>query len=373
MTETETAQSPSVDTPPVLSDLPSPAPMVALPTLAGPSMTPQQILFFYSPDKWEDFIREWATGLATSYVQIKRLGGSGDHGVDVAAFKTVQGFDGAWDCFQGKHYAKSLAPSDAWPEILKVFLSVVNKHYRMPDAYYFLAPQGCGGTLDRLLSKPSDFRQKFLAELAKTEKGCAASLKDDVRAQVRALAEKTDFSMFRSVQLPDALETHRKTSYYVARFGGALPARPLGEPPPDELQEKEARYVAQLVDVYAEQAPAEPVGQDTVSAHPTYGEHFKRQRISFYSAEALYRHTRDSVPEGTYKALQDDMHSGVVEVAEASHATGMDRLTQVLTAATSVQLDGHAALLSVSRVDDRKGICHQLANEDRLTWVKGKP
>lgn len=369
---TETAQSPSVESPPELSNLSAPSPMVTPPTLTGPSFTPQQILYFYSPDQWENFIREWATGLATAYDQIKRLGGSNDHGVDVAAFKTAHGFEGTWDCFQGKHYADALKPSDAYPEMLKVFLAVINAHYQLPDAYYFLAPKGCGATLDRLLSKPSDLRQKFLAELQK-DKGCAATLEANMRGKVRALAEKTDFSMFRSVQLSDALETHRGTPYYVARFGGPLPARPPVEPPPDEFAEGEARYVAQLVDVYNEQVLSEQITQASVSDHATYGEHFKRQRISFYSAEALYMHARDSVPKGTYEALQKDLHSGVVEVAEAEHANGMDRLREVLTAATRVQLDGHAALLSVSRMDDRKGICHQLANEDRLTWVKEKP
>ncbi len=124
--------------------------------------------------------------------------------------------------------------------------------------------------------------------------------------------------------------------------------------------------------MYGEESPGEQLQQDALSSHPTHGDHFKRQRISFYSAEALYMHARDSVPEGTFEALQDDVHAGVVEVAEALHATGMDRLREVLTAATQVQLDGHTALLSVARMDDRKGICHQLANENRLTWVKVK-
>jgi hypothetical protein len=291
--------------------------------------------------------------------------------VDVAAFKTKHGFEGAWDCFQGKHYAKELAPSDAYPEMLKVFLGVLSKQYILPDKYAFLAPKGCGTTLDRLLSKPTDLRNKFLEELD-NKKGCAASLDDTVRERVRELAKATDFSVFQSVQLADALETHRRTPYFVVRFGGPLPARPPIAPPPDALAAHEKRYVAQLAEVYGEQSPGEPLQQEALSSHPTHGDHFKRQRISFYSAEALYMHARDSVPEGTFEALQDDVHSGVVEVAEAPHATGMDRLREVLTAATQVQLDGHTALLSVARMDDRKGICHQLANENRLTWVKVK-
>src|SRR5690625_3115689 len=62
----------------------------------------------YSPDEWEVFITEWATGVTVSYRQIKQLGGSGDRGVDVAAFKTDRGLEDAWDCFQAKHYDGSL-------------------------------------------------------------------------------------------------------------------------------------------------------------------------------------------------------------------------------------------------------------------------
>lgn len=61
---------------------------------------------------------------------------------------------GASDCYQGKHYAKALTWGDAFPEMLKVFVAVVGGHYVLPDRYAFFAPQGCGPTLNRLLSKP---------------------------------------------------------------------------------------------------------------------------------------------------------------------------------------------------------------------------
>lgn len=366
---TETVQTSPSAQGPELSDLEAPPMATSLPTLSGPPVSPQLRILGYESGEWEDFIREWATALEKSYVQLKRLGGSNDHGVDIAAFKTANGFEGPWDCFQGKHYAKELMPSDAYPEMLKVFLGVLDEHYIMPDVYAFLAPKGCGTTLDRLLSKPTDLKAKFLAELD-NEKGCAKSLGSAIKERVRGLAESTDFARFQSVQLVDALDLHRKTPYHVARFGGPLPDRPPIGAAPDEVAAHEKRYVAQLIEVYEELSPGEQFEQNGLSTHVIHGDHFKRQRISFYSAEALRLHARDSVPDGTFEALQDDMHSGVVEVAEAPHATGMDRLRAVLSAATNVQFDGHAALMSVSRMDDRKGICHQLANEDRLTWVK---
>lgn len=357
--------APGAGTPPQLSDLDVPVVNSVAPTLSGPPVTPHQRIYFYSSEEWEIFIREWATGLATSYVQIKRLGGPNDRGVDVAAFKTRQGFEGAWDCYQGKHYADALNLSDALPEMLKVFVAVVGGHYCLPDRYAFLAPRGCGQSLNRLLSKPTEMRTKFIEAL---DGGVARGLDEHTVNQVRELASQTDFALFQSVELPDALDVHRRTPYYVARFGGQLPQRPPVEGPPDIIGTHEARYVEQLLEVYAEEAPDEGLSDAVISTHPRFGRHFQRQRVSFYSAEALRLHARDSVPSGTFESLQDDVHAGVVEVAESPHPTGMTRLTEVLTASAQIDLSAHA-LMSISRVEDRKGICHQLANEDRLNWV----
>lgn len=353
---------------PVVSELEAPPVPSAPVSLAGPPVTPAQRIAFYSPDEWEDFIREWAIAVGEAYSQIKRLGGSNDKGADVAAFKTDRGFEGDWDCFQGKHYAKPLGWSDAFPEMLKIFAGTVSGHYVLPSIYAFLAPKGCGTGFNRLLSKPTDLRQKFLEELS-SDKGVAASLNASLRDQVRTLAETTDFAMFRSVELVDAIAAHRTTAYHVARFGGPLLPRPPATGAPTEIDEAEARYVAQLMDVYREARPTGDLAPNKLHTEPRFAAHFQRQRESFYSAESLRLHARDAVPPGTFEALQDDVHSGVIEIAEADHATSMARLTQVLQASAQVDLSAHA-LTTISQTDDRKGICHQLANEDRLTWMR---
>lgn len=79
---------------------------------------------------------------------------------------------------------------------------------------------------------------------------------------------------------------------------------------------------------------------------------------------------RDHIPPGTFESLQDDVYSGVAEVEEQDFADGYNRLKAVLAAARDMQL-GTDILLRVERPDDRKGICHQLANDDRLIWVQG--
>ena len=117
----------------------------------------------------------------------------------------------------------------------------------------------------------------------------------EVLAKVRALAEGSEFATFASIEILDALEVHRHTPYFPARFGGPLPhardalrLQKTGEP--------SARYVTQLAEVYGEKHPVETFEHDTLSSHPQVGRHFQRQRVWFYSAEALRLYARDSVP-----------------------------------------------------------------------------
>lgn len=350
-----------------LSDMPPP-PTNAQVTLDGPPVPPQGRIQLYSSDEWEDFIREWATGLETDYVQIKRFGGSGDKGADVAAFKSDQGLEGPWDCFQGKHYANPLVFSDAAPEILKVFLAVLDGHYRMPDTYQFLAPKGCGTSLNRILSLPTTLRKKFLEQLV-PGKALVKDLGPDTLAAVRKLAEVTDFSMFTSVEILDALAVHKCTPYHSARFGTSLGPRPAPEPPPEDIAEHETRYLEQLLAVYSERHPDEKFDVATLATHGRVGHHFQRQRTSFYKAESLRLYARDQVPPGTFEKLQDDIYSGVIDTAEADHRDGFARLCSVLEQVSNIDLNRHK-LITVSDNDDRKGVCHQLANVHRLTWVE---
>jgi hypothetical protein len=345
---------------PVASGFPAPA-------LSGKPVPPAQRIYFYSPNEWEVFIAEWATGVAVSYQQIKQLGGSGDRGVDVAAFKTDRGLEDAWDCFQAKHYEGSLTLSDAFPEMLKIFNGVVDAFYRLPDRYVFVAPRGCGPTLNRLLSKPTELKKRFLELL--DAGGAATRLYSEQALQsIRELAEASDFSLFQSLELNDMLDAHRRTPYFADRFATSLPTRPPVGQTPKAPAPDEATYVRKLVNVYKEQDPISVSNADSVVAHAKYGRHLQRQREAFYSAEALRLYARDSVPDGTFESLQDDVFTGVVDTAESDHASGLDRLRAVLTQSSQLDLGAHA-LIAVSKFEDRQGVCHQLANADKLTWV----
>ena len=95
---------------------------------------------------------------------------------------------------------------------------------------------------------------------------------------------------------------------------------------------------------------------------------YLRQRVRFYHAEALRNFARDTVPEGTFDALQDEVYHGVVDISESDHASGFDRMKATVTQASQIAMTANP-LAPATKAQDRQGICHQLANEDRLTWV----
>ncbi|MGM7646069.1 ABC-three component system protein [Nocardia sp. JW2] len=356
-----------------LSDLSEPSVPVPV-TLTGPPVPPQWRIYNYEPDEWEKFIREWVTELkeddkGTAYVQVKQLGGSGDGGIDVAAFKSARQLEGPWDCFQAKHYAKPLNFSDAAKEILKVLWHVELGDYVLPDRYLFVAPQGAGTTLNRLLSTPSKMQARFLENL-EAGKALVKDLSSDNIDAMRARAAGVDFSMFQATQLHEMLDVHSRTRHHAVRFGTPLPQRSVPSEPPEVIAEIETKYVAALRQVYVEKDPDGITDATVLSEHPDHGSHFRRQRVSFYKAESLRMDARDAVPDGTFESLQDDVYDCVIDVVEANHPSGMDRLTSVLRHATAVNLGQHA-LVSITKPDDVKGICHQLANESRISWVKG--
>ncbi len=95
---------------------------------------------------------------------------------------------------------------------------------------------------------------------------------------------------------------------------------------------------------------------------------FLRQRERFYHAESLRNFARDTVPDGTFESLQDEIFYAVIDICENEHKDGLARMKATISHAATVPV-GSNPLKSALRVQDQQGICHQLANKDRLLWV----
>lgn len=336
-----------------------------LEVLQGPRLSAKQIIYFYSADEWEQFTQEWAHFMAPRFVRVLRMGGANDRGVDVAAFKTAHGFEGAWDCFQCKHYGASLTKGDAWPEVAKIFTGVIDGVFTLPDSYTFIAPREDGPELRRLLARPTEARKSFVAELAKAT--WAKDLAPAAKEELAAYAEGVDFKFISVCSMLDLLEEFRPSPNYARRFGGGLPPRSVDVETPAVPKREEARYLEQLLQAYREQYQIGAQHVDELETESDAWRHLARQREYFYWAESLRIYARECVPVGTFEDLQSELEEGVRESHDEQHASGYARLLAVLRASTAVNVTSNP-LIDVLKSKDRKGICHQLANEDRLRW-----
>lgn len=336
---------------------------------SGKVLSPEKHLLLISADDWEEFIKEWAQFQKTQYHLVARLGGADDYGIDVAGFVTDQGFQGEWDNYQCKYYTgRPLQPGTAIPEIAKLLWHAFREEISLPRKYYFFAPKDCGPALKKLLLNSEKLKEKLVE---KWDDWCSKSITTTevihLKGAFADFVDLVDFSIFQYKPRHEVIDDHRKTPYYVIRFGGGLPARPAPVSPPAEPLAQESRYISQLFEAYSDKEKLS-VASENLDSYPKLRSHYGRQREAFFHAESLKNFARDSVPQGTFESLQSEIHNGVVDTCDEDHAHGLARMKAVIDRANDLQLTENG-LIQVTKIQDRNGICHQLANEDRLQWV----
>lgn len=324
----------------------------------------------FSPDEWEEFTEEWASSLKSEYSDVKRFAGAGDQGIDIIGYLADGTFDGGWDNYQCKHYDHALMPSEIWVEIGKVIYYTYIGDYPPPQRYYFVAPYGVGTSLGKLLAVPAKLKEGLIENWSSAcEKKITSTKEIELDASLEKHIDDFDFSIFSSKSVVQMLEQHAATPFHAVRFGGGLPSRPLPTEPPAAQDAAESRYISQLFEAYGESLGVQVSAVNDLSSNQVLLDDFERQRERFWHAESLRNFARDTVPAGTFDSLKDEVHDGVVDVCNDSHPHGLKRMRAVVSHSAVLSLTSNP-LVSVTKVKDKQGICHHLANEDRLTWVK---
>lgn len=345
-----------------------PAPASALTVQGGIPIPQIERIRLFSPVQWEDFVCEWADSLRSQYSSVERCGGAGDMGRDVIAFH--KDAPHLWDNYQCKHYRDPLTPANVWIEFGKLVYYTKKGEYSWPSQYFFVSPRGVGTSLSKLLNNP----QKLRAELkAKWDKHCRDKITREcsvaLDSSLNQYIDMLDFSIFRAKQPHRMVDEHAKTRWHVARFGGGLPNRPPIDAPPENLANNELSYVVKLLDAYAEYIGMDVESYETIP-NPDLKDHFSESRIQFYSAESLRAFSRDTLPPGEFKKLQDEFYSGIMDEIRSDHSNGYRRVIAVVKFARLLQLSGHALINALTQLD-RAGICHQLANDnENVRWVR---
>jgi hypothetical protein len=324
-----------------------------------------KIVRSYDPTEWEIFIREWQMGL-TAYSEVKRLGGSGDHGRDVVCFTDTSGCEGVWDNYQCKHYDKPLEAAKGIIDIGKVIFHSLNGKFVPPRRMIFVAPRGPSTNFRDLLLNPSKLRVEVMNTWDKRV------AKNVVDGEIHGLIGKLldwvtnyDFASFGYATLDEVLDGHRKTSYWASRFGGILPPPPPGVVP-DLVAPHEASYISKLLKVY-EQSTGQTISSidQLLNEFASQADDLWKQRVRFYDAEAFSTHYRDQTVPGTVEDFADQIYDAV-EPGIAKAGSVVDRLVNALTTASATKTV--SVLEPQARPRVKQGVCHQLANKDKLDW-----
>jgi hypothetical protein len=335
---------------------------------AGLPIPPIERIRIFSAGQWEDFVLEWADSLRDTYGTVERCGGAGDMGRDIIAFDKAD--PSIWDNFQCKHYKAGLAPSDIWLELGKLVYYTYINEYTYPRKYTFVAPQGAGTKLSNLLRKPDKLKEQLIDNWDKhCKEGITSTTVVDLDAALRSYLIALDFSIFEAIPPLRIIDQHAKTRWHVTRFGGGLPARPKPTAPPVVVAAHEVTYVRSLLDAYRDHLKCALPTVADLGAHDDIREHFNDARLEFYSAEALRAFSRDTLPPGAFEELQDELHGGIKDEIRGAHPDGYRRVLSVVKTAKLLPITDHALKDRLS-THDRGGICHQLANDGKVRWVK---
>lgn len=339
---------------------------------AGKPILPIDRIKLMSPDDWEALIEEWLETKDTySLKNIERLGGSGDLGVDVIAYisdpKTNPN-NYEWDCYQCKRYSDPLSPSSMWVEFGKVIYYSYNNDYTVPNNYYLIGTNGIGTKLKKYLQDSKKLKDELKKQWnSKCENAITDTKSIPLEGKLLEYFEKFNFNIFSKIEPKIIVEEHSKHKNHLIRFGGNLPKREELSIP-EIKQDEELRYIQQLLKAYNTEIEDKiETVQDIVTTK--YNRHFNDTRKSFYKAEELRVLTRDNLPDEIFDNLKEDVYDGIINTYEDEHDNSFKKVKSVENEASKLVIDSNP-LKEVCRPIDKKGLCHHLVNDNKISWVE---
>jgi len=333
----------------------------------GPSpVTPEQRIVLMNADQWEDFILGCCEQLRIEgeYVQVKKMGGTGDKGRDIAGYIKFPPAVGEWDMYQAKAYQSPLNPSDLLADFAKFIFNVYDNTYSMPRHYYVCGTKDVGTTLFTMLEYPQKLRE-WLLERWKSKDGNFVTFKQKLTPELESFITIFDFTVIKEMKVSSLLTIHSRSSKHWSTFG-VLPPVVKEVPMPETPANEEQVYVTEILRAYED---CEKYKVEEIADIPKkYNQHFENCRRQFYYAEGLNRFSRDFVPEA-FDALLKDVRVGISPVVDdATHPNGLKRLNETLKHATSLTATTNP-LKERIRSMDLQGACHHLANSGEVKWV----
>jgi hypothetical protein len=263
-----------------------------------------------------------------------------------------------------------LRPTDIYVELGKLCVYSQRADYCVPRRYYFVAPREIGPKLHDLLKKPDHLKSELIANW---DQYCTKKISEKeelpLEADLKAYVEAFDFRIVWFRTLREVLKQHQRTRYWYQRFKVDPPQRPASVPVPDQVQPHELVYTTRLLEAYSDHLKQSVTSIAQLTGLENLSSHFRRSRGYFFSAEALARFSRDHFGPEAFDAIKKHIHDGVIDVTQEPHADGYECVVKVTNAAATLPLP-HSDLMPYVGPADKKGICHHLANDEVVYWVK---
>lgn len=334
-------------------------------------ISPDVYIRSWEEDQFERFVHEWAyyfaLALKKEYLEVFRFGGAGDKGRDVVGFiDPPTTSNRKCDVFQCKHYAHQLQPAEFYPELLKICQQTyVGGAYTGLRTYWIISPHGLGPTLRDLIAEPSELKTKFLAWLIDKEPDYKTK-----KIQLHNSVEAYSYDNIREKMLDELLKEHEACPWHKTVFAKSPGSRPPMAAIAAEIASRENRYLTQFTEAVSDKYK-QAFDMAQVRALEPEGKQFDTARRSFYSAEFLRRHYSENfATEAVFEGLKEALYESIEDIVlDNRHENGFVRMTTACSAALSTQIDNELQKSDLGPLD-RKGICHHLANEDRVLWVQ---
>ncbi|RQH07647.1 ABC-three component system protein [Bradyrhizobium sp. RP6] len=340
----------------------------------GLPVDPLDRLAQFSPEDFERFTLEWASGYLASKIpnicEVQQRGGAGDKGRDIVVWlDATTASPRRWSLYQCKHYDSKLGIGTAAAEIGKVLYYTLIRDYTTPEEYWFVTHRGVTSDFQDYIDEPEKLRAYILTNWdARCSTKITSKEKISLSDKLKAHIEAFKFSIFRVKQPLALIEEHAQTRYHLTVFGQPLIDRPPPPTPPSAVAASETEYVRQLYQVISADIGKAVSSIADFADYQVHARLFDRSRITFYCAEGLKELARDQMADTAYfDTLLQEFVDGLYHDYTARSLSGLQRLLNTVKAAQSLQLSGHILAPHVL-AKDREGMCHQMANEKRLNW-----
>lgn len=151
--------------------------------------------------------------------------------------------------------------------------------------------------------------------------------------------------------------------------------RPANVPVPKVATQDEQTYINELYLAYADAEGIAIFTVDDLSLFPDYVEDLEDRRIDFYAAETIRRGVLElgsGSLTGQFEVLKDETFAGVKDTAKRAQPNGFERMLAVMEQAVVAPVTNY--ILSASpywiSAKIKKGVCHHLVNDGKLTWIR---